>query len=76
MKQALAGIDRVVLAWSDADPRFIERLLGHCRRLEVKLSVISPFRGRARPLPTALPGRRPAGARIQHLGRPALDRRR
>ncbi len=49
MKKALAGIDRVVLAWSDADPWFIERLLGHCRRLEVKLSVISPFRGRARP---------------------------
>ena len=49
MEHALSGIDRVVLAWSDADPLFIERLLGHCRRLEVKLSVISPFRGRARP---------------------------
>ncbi len=49
MDQALTGIDRVVLAWANADPRFIERLLTHCRRLEVKLSVISPFRGRARP---------------------------
>jgi exopolysaccharide biosynthesis polyprenyl glycosylphosphotransferase len=49
MERALAGIDRVVLAWSEADPAFIERLLGHCRRLEVKLSVVSSFRGRARP---------------------------
>ena len=49
MDRALAGIDRVVLAWSEADPAFIERLLGHCRRLEVKLSVVSSFRGRARP---------------------------
>jgi exopolysaccharide biosynthesis polyprenyl glycosylphosphotransferase len=49
MARALAGVDRVILAWGDAHPEFIERLLGHCRRLEVKLSVISPFRGRARP---------------------------
>ena len=43
------GIDRVVLAWSNAAPAFIEHLLTHCRRLEVKLSVVSPFRGLARP---------------------------
>ena len=49
MDRALAGVDRVILAWEDAHPAFIERLLGHCRRVEVKLSVISPFRGRARP---------------------------
>ena len=49
MERALAGIDRVVLAWSEADPAFIERLLGHCRRFEIKLSVVSSFRGRARP---------------------------
>ena len=49
MDRALDGVDRVVLAWGDAHPEFIERLLGRCRRLEVKLSVISPFRGRARP---------------------------
>ena len=49
MGHALAEVDRVILAWGDAHPEFIERLLGHCRRLEVKLSVISPFRGRARP---------------------------
>jgi len=47
--RALMGIDRVVLAWSNAAPRFIEHLLTHCRRLEVKMSVISPFRGQARP---------------------------
>ena len=47
--QVLMGIDRVVLAWSNAAPAFIEHLLTHCRRLEVKLSVVSPFRGLARP---------------------------
>jgi exopolysaccharide biosynthesis polyprenyl glycosylphosphotransferase len=47
--QALSGIDRVVLAWSGASPEFVRRLLGHCRRYEVKLSVVSPFRGYARP---------------------------
>lgn len=49
---ALARVDRVVLAWTNADPMFIERMLELCRRFEVKLSVISPFRGRARPAPT------------------------
>jgi exopolysaccharide biosynthesis polyprenyl glycosylphosphotransferase len=49
MDRALAGIDRVVLAWSEANPAFVQRLLDHCRRREVKLSVISPFRGHARP---------------------------
>lgn len=51
MDRSLAGVDRVVLAWSDSDPRLIERLVRHCRRLEVKLSVVSPFRGGARPTP-------------------------
>jgi len=49
MDRALMGIDRVVLAWSNAAPQFIEHLLTHCRRLEVKMSVVSPFRGQARP---------------------------
>ncbi|MDQ2675959.1 MAG: sugar transferase [Actinomycetota bacterium] len=49
MDHVLMGIDRVVLAWSNAAPAFIEHLLTHCRRLEVKLSVVSPFRGQARP---------------------------
>jgi exopolysaccharide biosynthesis polyprenyl glycosylphosphotransferase len=47
--RVLSGIDRVVLAWSGASPAFVRQLLGHCRRHEVKLSVISPFRGYARP---------------------------
>jgi len=47
--EALSGIDRVVLAWSGASPAFVRRLLEHCRRHEVKLSVVSPFRGHARP---------------------------
>jgi len=51
MDRSLAGVDRVVLAWSDSDPRLIQRLVRHCRRLEVKLSVVSPFRGGARPTP-------------------------
>ena len=46
---ALVGIDRVVLAWSGADPAFVRRLLVNCRRHEIKLSVVSPFRGQARP---------------------------
>ena len=49
MNRTLAGIDRVVLAWEHAEPRLIEPLVRNCRRLEVKLSVVSPFRGRARP---------------------------
>jgi exopolysaccharide biosynthesis polyprenyl glycosylphosphotransferase len=49
MDRVLGGVDRVVLAWSEASPWFVRRLLDHCRRREVKLSVISPFRGRARP---------------------------
>lgn len=51
MDRTLAGIDRVVLAWADADPNLIAQLLAHCRRREVKLSVVSPFRGGARPAP-------------------------
>ena len=47
--RVLSGIDRVVLAWSGASPAFVRRLLEHCRQHEVKLSVISPFRGHARP---------------------------
>ena len=52
MERSLTGVDRVVLAWSDSDPRLIGRLVRHCRRLEVKLSVVSPFRGGARPAPS------------------------
>ena len=49
LSATLAQVDRVVLAWSEADPVLIERLLELCREQQVKLSVVSPFRGRARP---------------------------
>jgi exopolysaccharide biosynthesis polyprenyl glycosylphosphotransferase len=49
MDRALQGVDRMVLAWPGAEPRLIQLLVEHCRRLEVKLSVVSPFRGKARP---------------------------
>ena len=49
LSATLAEVDRVVLAWSEADPVLIERLLELCREQQVKLSVVSPFRGRARP---------------------------
>lgn len=49
LDRALQGIDRVVLAWSESDPESIERLFDECKRLEVKLSVVSPYRGRVRP---------------------------
>jgi len=47
----VSRVDRVVIAWSEADPALVERLLAVCRSAQTKLSVISPFRGRARPAP-------------------------
>jgi exopolysaccharide biosynthesis polyprenyl glycosylphosphotransferase len=49
LRRRLRGVDRAIVAWPDADPGFIERLVSLCREREVKLSVVSPFRGRARP---------------------------
>ncbi len=49
LERLLAGIDRIVLAWAQADPRLIERLIEICRRRQIKLSVVSPYRGKARP---------------------------
>ncbi len=49
IKAALPRIHRVVIAWSEVNPVLIERLLELCRDHQVKLSVVSPFRGRARP---------------------------
>ena len=45
----LPAIHRVVIAWSEVNPVLIEKLLELCREHQVKLSVVSPFRGRARP---------------------------
>lgn len=49
IEHALPGIHRVVIAWSEVNPVLIEKLLELCREHQVKLSVVSPFRGRARP---------------------------
>lgn len=45
----MSDVDRVVVAWNEADPNLVERLVELCRRHQTKLSVVSPFRGRARP---------------------------
>jgi exopolysaccharide biosynthesis polyprenyl glycosylphosphotransferase len=41
------GLDRVILASERVDPELIGQLAGICREEQVKLSVISPLRGRA-----------------------------
>ena len=45
----LAGIDRVILATTSLPPETIGEFSGVCRQRQVKLSVLSPFRGRALP---------------------------
>jgi len=44
-------VDRVIVASEGADSGLISRLVVVCRAEGVKLSVISPLRGRARPFP-------------------------
>ncbi len=41
------GLDRVILASERVDPELIGQLAGICREEQVKLSVVSPLRGRA-----------------------------
>jgi exopolysaccharide biosynthesis polyprenyl glycosylphosphotransferase len=43
------GVDRVVVAADIVDPELITELIAICRRRQVKLSVVSPLRGRAVP---------------------------
>jgi exopolysaccharide biosynthesis polyprenyl glycosylphosphotransferase len=43
------GVDRIIVASSDVDPARIGDLSAACRAEQVKLSVISPLRGRALP---------------------------
>ena len=43
------GVDRIIVASSQVDPGRVAELSGACRRDQVKLSVISPLRGRALP---------------------------
>jgi exopolysaccharide biosynthesis polyprenyl glycosylphosphotransferase len=48
--EALTGLaDRLVVASDRVDPRLVERLVVACRERQVRLSVLSPLRQRARP---------------------------
>jgi exopolysaccharide biosynthesis polyprenyl glycosylphosphotransferase len=49
LPKTIAGADRVIVASSSAAPDLVAFLVSHCREEEVKLSVISPLRGRSRP---------------------------
>jgi exopolysaccharide biosynthesis polyprenyl glycosylphosphotransferase len=44
-------VDRIVVASDDVDTELISELTAICRKRQVKLSVVSPFRGRALPSP-------------------------
>jgi exopolysaccharide biosynthesis polyprenyl glycosylphosphotransferase len=44
------GVDRIIVASSQVDPDQVAQLSEACRRDQVKLSVISPLRGRALPV--------------------------
>jgi len=45
-----AGVDRIVVASEGVDPDLIGRLVVMCRMRQIKLSVVSPLRGRALPV--------------------------
>jgi exopolysaccharide biosynthesis polyprenyl glycosylphosphotransferase len=47
MRELVAGLDRLIVAWERVDPELIGQLAGICREEQVKLSVVSPLRGRA-----------------------------
>ncbi|CAN5553485.1 sugar transferase [soil metagenome] len=49
VEQIVQGVDRVVVAVDHPNPDRIEQLVRACRLQGVKLSVVSPLRGRARP---------------------------
>ena len=50
--EALADrVDRIIVATPSVDPDLIGELAAICRRRQVKLSVVSPLRGRALPAP-------------------------
>jgi exopolysaccharide biosynthesis polyprenyl glycosylphosphotransferase len=50
LDELTSGVDRVVVAYSHIDPELIARLVVLCREREIKLSVVSPLRGRALPV--------------------------
>ncbi len=47
LRYVVLGLDRVILASERVDPQLIGELAGICREEQVKLSVVSPLRGRA-----------------------------
>ncbi len=47
LRQLILGLDRVIVAMEWIDPELIGQLAGICRDEQVKLSVVSPLRGRA-----------------------------
>jgi exopolysaccharide biosynthesis polyprenyl glycosylphosphotransferase len=47
MRELVTGLDRLIVAWERVDPELIGQLAGVCREEQVKLSVVSPLRGRA-----------------------------
>ena len=49
--ELIAGLDRVIVAGEHLDPVLIGRLAGVCRQEQVKLTVVSPLRGRAGAVP-------------------------
>jgi exopolysaccharide biosynthesis polyprenyl glycosylphosphotransferase len=50
LEEMISRVDRVVLASERVDPDLIGRLVVLCRGHQVKLSVVSPLRGRALPV--------------------------
>ncbi|HSJ16878.1 MAG TPA: sugar transferase [Solirubrobacterales bacterium] len=50
LDRATSGVDRIVVASASVDPDLIARLVVLCRVHQIKLSVVSPLRGRALPL--------------------------
>ena len=51
LKATALGVDRIIVASQHVDPVRIGELAGICREQKVKLSVISPLRGRAGAMP-------------------------
>jgi exopolysaccharide biosynthesis polyprenyl glycosylphosphotransferase len=47
LHELVGGLDRLVVATERIDPELIGQLAGICREEQVKLSVVSPLRGRA-----------------------------
>jgi exopolysaccharide biosynthesis polyprenyl glycosylphosphotransferase len=45
----VSGLDQVIVAADETDPAAIEKLATACRAHDVKLSVVSPLRGRSSP---------------------------